>query len=726
MEAARSSPVEELSLKKQTANNEPFMNSPAATAVPRLSQTINPAGTKEMRIETASDAPLVITGQTADGLATLPLAPSSKSLEPRGKDVEVDAFAPDGKTGRFIVGGSVNSELGKAAAAAKPTEAKASATVPMDAKESLDATAGAGGMGGGGGSMPKTSAPQPKRELEQESIELQQQSVDSLYFKQLKESKEEASLPNAAADPNKPLGLSAAAIPSEAKEHQFLEEDYARGLDNLRRLPKSPSGDRFEKINEAPFVDAKAAPLSTFSVDVDTASYSKVRQYLMQANALPQPNAVRIEEMINYFDYNYAGPTGEEPFASNMAVSHCPWNASHQLIRIGLQAKKIEVKERPKANIVFLLDVSGSMDEPNKLPLVKQAIAMMTKQLGENDRIAMVVYAGAAGCVLPSITGDHQAEILAALDNLSAGGSTNGGQGIELAYSIARDHFIPGGINRIILCTDGDFNVGTTSNEGLIKLVETNAKSKIFLTCLGFGMGNYNDSMMEQITNRGNGVYGMIDNIHEARKLMVEQLSGALIAVAKDVKIQVEFNPTKVARYRLIGYENRRLANADFNNDAKDAGEIGAGHRVTALYEIIPVGAVSDALDPPVDELRYSKKKSEAKPNETSAAKATPAEEIANSDEWMTLKLRYKQPEGDVSSKVEFYLKDSDVEAKHSDVDFEWASAVAEFGLLLRRSQYAPQANWSKLINRAQNAAGDNRYRLECLEMMIKARALSK
>ncbi len=248
---------------------------------------------------------------------------------------------------------------------------------------------------------------------------------------------------------------------------------------------------------------------------------------------------------------------------------------------------------------------------------------MMTKQLGENDRIAMVVYAGAAGCVLPSITGDHQAEILAALDNLSAGGSTNGGQGIELAYSIARDHFIPGGINRIILCTDGDFNVGTTSNEGLIKLVETNAKSKIFLTCLGFGMGNYNDSMMEQITNRGNGVYGMIDNIHEARKLMVEQLSGALIAVAKDVKIQVEFNPTKVARYRLIGYENRRLANADFNNDAKDAGEIGAGHRVTALYEIIPVGAVSDALDPPVDELRYSKKKSEAKPNETSAAKAT-------------------------------------------------------------------------------------------------------
>lgn len=726
MESARRSPVEELSLKKQLANDEPFINSPAATSVPRLSQTINPAGTKEMRIEPASDAPMVITGQTADGIATFPLAPSSKSLEPRGKDVEVDAFATDGKTGRFILGGSVNSELEKVAEAAKPNEANASATVPMDAKESLDATAGAGGMsggmGGGGVSMPKVSAPQPKLK---EGVEFQKQKSRSLDTNQLKDRDEDAFLPNVVADPNEPIGLQAAATPSEAKEHRFLEEDYARGIDSLRRLPNPPSGDRFEKVHEAPFVDAKAAPLSTFSVDVDTASYSKVRQYLMQANSLPQPNAVRIEEMINYFDYNYAGPTDEKPFASNMAISNCPWNASHQLIRIGLQAKKIEVKERPKANIVFLLDVSGSMDEPNKLPLVKQAITMMTKQLGENDRIAMVVYAGAAGCVLPSITGDHQAEILAALDNLSAGGSTNGGQGIELAYSIARDHFIAGGINRIILCTDGDFNVGTTSNEGLIRLVENNAKSKIFLTCLGFGMGNYNDSMMEQITNRGNGVYGMIDNIHEARRLMVEQLSGTLMAVAKDVKIQVEFNPTKIARYRLIGYENRRLANADFNNDAKDAGEIGAGHRVTALYEIIPVGAVSDALDPPVDELRYSKKKSEAKPDETSTAKATPAEEIANSDEWMTLKLRYKQPEGDVSSKVEFYLKDSDVKAKHSDVDFEWASAVAEFGLLLRRSQYAPQANWSKLISRAQNAAGDSSYRLECLEMMIKARALS-
>jgi Ca-activated chloride channel family protein len=486
-----------------------------------------------------------------------------------------------------------------------------------------------------------------------------------------------------------------------------------------------PRGDRFEPIVENPFLSTseRQYQLSTFSIDVDTASYSKIRQYLMQANALPTPNSVRIEEMINYFDYDYAGPEGEHPFASHMAVGPCPWNESHRLVRIGLQAKKIDFQERPKANLVFLLDVSGSMDEPNKLPLVKQSIAMLARQLGENDRIAMVVYAGAAGCVLPSTTGDKQTEILDALDRLQAGGSTNGGQGIELAYQIAREHFVKGGINRVILCTDGDFNVGTTSNEGLIKLVESNAKSKVFLTCLGYGMGNYNDSMMEQITNRGNGTYGMVDNIREARRLMVEQLSSTIMTVAKDVKIQVEFNPTKIAKYRLVGYENRKLANEDFNNDAKDAGEIGAGHRVTALYEIIPVGAVDNTV-PPVDEFRYGRKPESS--DEKKSDEVSKSEGVAFGNEWLTLKLRYKQPEGDVSTKFESFLTDADVEKKSADADYRWTACVAEFGLLLRHSRYAPQADWDRMIRRAQEAAGDNVYRLECIAMMIKAQELAK
>ena len=520
--------------------------------------------------------------------------------------------------------------------------------------------------------------------------------------------------------------LGVTSLLSGVKAVNSLELD-GRFLSELSAQP-SPSGDRYEPIVETPFITTEQAPLSTFSIDVDTASYSKIRQYLMQANQLPQPNAVRIEEMINYFEYDYAGPTDEHPFASNMAVAPCPWNEDHKLVRIGLQAKKMDIKERVKANIVFLLDVSGSMDEPNKLPLVKQAMTMLIRQLGENDRIAMVVYAGAAGCVLPSITGDKQAQILAALDDLNAGGSTNGGQGIELAYSIARDHFIPGGINRVILCTDGDFNVGTTSNEALIKLVQEQAKSNVFLTCLGFGIGNYNDSMMEQISNQGNGIYGMVDTALEARRLMIEQLSGTLVTVAKDVKIQVEMNPSKIASYRLIGYENRRLANEDFNNDKKDAGEIGAGHRVTALYEIVPVGVAPK--NSPVDDLRYSSKgKSELQPSKATTEKTNlgnlTSSNFEFAKEWLTLKLRYKQPEADVSSKREFFLTDEAVLNSAIDNDFQWSGAVAEFGLLLRRSQLAPQANWDQMLHRARSATGENAYRIECLEMMTKAKSLS-
>ncbi len=475
--------------------------------------------------------------------------------------------------------------------------------------------------------------------------------------------------------------------------------------------------DRFEKIVETPFVETQKAPLSTFSIDVDTASYSKIRQTLMEGNRLPSPSMVRIEEMINYFEYAYAGPQDERPFAAHMNVDRCPWNPEHQLVRIGLQAKKLDAQKRVNANIVFLLDVSGSMNEPNKLPLVKKSLAMLVNQLTENDRVAIVVYAGAAGCVLPSICGAEKQAILSSLDHLNAGGSTNGGQGIQLAYSIAKQHFIPGGANRVILCTDGDFNVGVTGDDALVAMMQENAKSNIFLTCLGFGAGNYNDTMMEKISNKGNGVYGMIDNELEGRRMMVEQLGGTLVTVAKDVKIQVDFNPAKVAGYRLIGYEDRRLANKDFDNDQKDAGEIGAGHRVTALYEVIPAGKWVGVNPPSESE---SSKYLQKPGTETKFETRTTGE---YSSEVLTLKVRYKEPEGSVSTKQEFVLKDSDRgDRPLVDRDMQWATSVAEFGLLLRRSEMAPQASWVEMLERASSSAGGDAYRLECLAMMRKAR----
>lgn len=487
------------------------------------------------------------------------------------------------------------------------------------------------------------------------------------------------------------------------------------------RAIEKQSGDRFEKIIETPFVATEQAPLSTFSIDVDTASYSKIRQYLNQSNAMPNPNMVRIEEMINYFEYEYSGPKDDTPFAAHMAVAQCPWNLEHRLVRIGLQARKIDMKNRPKANIVFLLDVSGSMNEPNKLPLVKKSLSLLASQLTENDNVAIVVYAGAAGCVLPSTNGANKQAILSSLEHLNAGGSTNGGQGIQLAYSIAKEHFIEGGVNRVILCTDGDFNVGVTGDSALVEMMQANAKSNIFLTCLGFGMGNYNDTMMEKISNQGNGIYGMIDNEIEARRMMVEQLAGTLVTVAKDVKIQVDFNPNQVAGYRLIGYEDRRLANKDFDNDQKDAGEIGAGHRVTALYEVIPAGKSINVT--PKNDGEASKYQQNQK------AEPKPADPVVGSEfasELLTLKVRYKQPEGSVSSKQEFVLNESDRdEQPQVDRDMQWATAVAEFGLLLRRSSMAPNADWSRMLERAEMATQGDAYRLECVQMMRKARSLS-
>ncbi len=496
---------------------------------------------------------------------------------------------------------------------------------------------------------------------------------------------------------------------------RFNKNSFGLALDDSQSMQKRGmgGGDRYDPIIENAFLSPRESPLSTFSIDVDTASYSKVRSYLKNYHQLPPPGAVRIEELVNYFPYSYAPPVDDTPFAAHQSVVACPWNPAHKLVRVALKGREIPQEKRPSSNLVFLLDVSGSMNESNRLPLVKRGIQMLINQLGENDRVAMVVYAGAAGLVLDSTTGDQKTTLLAAIDRLSAGGSTNGGDGIRLAYQLAQDHFITGGINRVILCTDGDFNVGTTSTDELVGLVEEKARGNVFLTVLGFGMGNLNDAMLEQISNRGNGTYAFIDTDHEAHKVMVEQLSGTLQTIAKDVKIQIEFNPARVAAYRLIGYENRILAAEDFNNDRKDAGEIGAGHTVTALYEIVPAGSDLPGATPQVDDLKY-----QAQPE---------AAPVTDNGELLTLKLRYKQPEGATSQLLEFPLVDGSRPFGEADRDFQFAAAVAAFGMKLRGSQHAGTISWPAILEIAQSACGadDGGYRTEFVELVRLATGLA-
>jgi Ca-activated chloride channel family protein len=508
--------------------------------------------------------------------------------------------------------------------------------------------------------------------------------------------------------------------PGFQRDFDFPEE-LKSNVPSLRRVQESSdraNGDRFDSIPETPFSIVVKEPLSTFSIDVDTASYSKLRQYVLENNVVPPASSIRIEEWLNYFDYKYPGPAGDDPFAAHMKMGDCPWNAKHKLVRVAIQAKKVANQDRPKSNLVFLIDVSGSMADANKLPLVKRTLGLLTAQLREQDRVAIVVYAGASGCVLPSTSGVQKDQILASINELQSGGSTNGGSGIELAYRIAKENFIPGGVNRVILCTDGDFNVGVTGTDALVSMMQEQAKSNIFLTCLGYGIGNYNDSMMEQISDKGNGTYAMVDSEMEARRVMTEQLSGTLVTVAKDVKIQIEFNPAKVYSYRLIGYENRRLAAADFNNDRKDAGEIGAGHRVTALYEIVPVGQ-EESIPGAIDELRFSK----AQKQEPSPV----AEGSVTSKDWLLLKIRSKQPESSQSTKQEFVLgefaNENAYEGEQSD--FDWALSVAEFGLLMRQSQLSPGMDWDKMLSRAMDATASDPYRRECVTIMQRAKALS-
>lgn len=466
----------------------------------------------------------------------------------------------------------------------------------------------------------------------------------------------------------------------------------------------------YDNIVENRFLAATKNPLSTFSIDVDEAAYSNVRRYINNGS-IPPPGAVRIEEMINYFDYTYPQPQNDEPFSVNTELSECPWSPQHRLVHIGLQGKEMPVQNLPNANIVFLIDVSGSMDEPNKLPLVKSSMKLLADQLRPDDKVAIVVYAGNAGLVLPATSGSNKTAIKNAIDQLGAGGSTAGGEGIQLAYKVARKNFVKDGNNRIILATDGDFNVGVSSDDELVSLIEKERKSGIFLSVLGYGMGNYKDNKMQQLADKGNGNHSYIDNINEARKVLVTEFGSTLFTIAKDVKIQIEFNPAKVQAYRLIGYENRVLAAEDFNDDKKDAGELGSGHTVTALYEVIPVGVKSEFMGD-VDPLKYQPAKTGASTN--------------GGNELMTIKLRYKKPDGEVSKLIVHPVIDTHLALANTSENFRFSAAVASFGMLLRNSAFKQDASFQQVVSLAKSSKGNdvNGYRQEFINLVQTAGSL--
>jgi Ca-activated chloride channel family protein len=469
--------------------------------------------------------------------------------------------------------------------------------------------------------------------------------------------------------------------------------------------------EEYDGITENIFHGALQNPLSTFSIDVDAASYSNIRRFI-QLGQKPPKDAVRIEEMVNYFDYDYKQPTGEDPFSIYTEISTAPWNKKHKLVHIGLQGKNIPKENLPPSNLVFLIDVSGSMSDENKLPLLKASFKLLVEQLREQDRVAIVVYAGAAGVVLPSTSGAEKKKIIESLENLQAGGSTAGGEGIKLAYKIAKENFKKEGNNRVILATDGDFNVGESSNAAMERLVEEKRNDGIFLTTLGFGMGNYKDSKMEILADKGNGNYMYIDSILEAQKALVNEFGGTLFTIAKDVKLQIEFNPVKVKAYRLIGYENRVLKNEDFNNDKKDAGELGSGHTVTALYEIVPVGVESEFYK--IDELKYQTTKVNSN--------------TAMSNEIMTVKFRYKKPDGEVSKLIVHPMVDTQMELDRTSQDFRWSAAVAAFGMILRESEYVKDFSVTDVEFLAKGARGVDKdgYRAEFINLLKSSVALAK
>ncbi|GEP50538.1 VWA domain-containing protein [Flavobacterium noncentrifugens] len=450
-----------------------------------------------------------------------------------------------------------------------------------------------------------------------------------------------------------------------------------RHYDTMVPVPVPVANEDYDSFVENPFETPKNAPLSTFSIDVDNASYTNVRRFINNGQTVPA-DAVRVEEMINFFKYTYPQPLNSNPFSINTEYSESPWNPKHKLLRIGLQGKNIPTDNLPASNLVFLIDVSGSMSDANKLPLLKQSLKILVQELRKEDKVAIVVYAGAAGLVLPPTSGSEKKTIVDALENLQAGGSTAGGAGIELAYKTAQENFIKGGNNRVILATDGDFNVGSSSNKDMETLITEKRKSGVFLTCLGYGMGNYKDSKMEILSDKGNGNYAYIDNIQEANRFLGKEFKGSMFAIAKDVKIQIEFNPKQVQAYRLIGYENRKLRPEDFTDDKIDAGELGSGHTVTALYEIVPVGVESDFTGN-IPNLKYTKTEATLNNN--------------YNDELATVKFRYKKPDGDKSIEMVHVIKNTPSLLQNATEDFKFSAAVAWFGLKLRDSKFIGNKN---------------------------------
>jgi Ca-activated chloride channel family protein len=513
-------------------------------------------------------------------------------------------------------------------------------------------------------------------------------------------------MPAARLETDQASNASAAELGRAKAEMKMASSRYAPPPPMLAMPSPNPANtERYEHQKDNGAQLAAEQPVSTFSIDVDTGAYANVRRFLNDGQ-LPPQDAVRVEELINYFDYEYATPNARDtPFRVSTELAAAPWNSQALLMRIGIKGFEVEAKERPAANLVFLIDVSGSMDSPDKLPLLKNAFRMLTDQLTSRDRVSMVVYAGSSGVVLEPTPGNAKNQIQEALARLSAGGSTNGASGIQLAYKLAHDTLVKGGINRVVLATDGDFNVGTVDFEALVDIVERERSTGVELTTLGFGTGNYNENLMERLADAGNGNYAYIDTLSEARKVLVSQLSSTLYTIAKDVKIQVEFNPSEVLEYRLIGYENRMLAREDFNNDKVDAGEIGAGHRVTALYEVIPVGAKGR-----VDNLRYGAK------TEAAAGKG----ELAN------VRLRYKKPGTDTSQLLEYPIRKDSV-AERVSADFRFAASVAAFGQLLRGGKYMGDFNYGDVTKLASGAMGEDRdgYRKEFVSLVALAKSLT-
>ncbi len=527
------------------------------------------------------------------------------------------------------------------------------------------------------------------------------------------------------ADQTTSVDFKLVSVNTEQEVYEFIApaekkamHDQVRGVVQPMRIMGVGTGEgyidhnteEYDKIDESGFYQVIQKPLSTFAADVDVASYSNARRFIMQ-DQMPYKDAVRSEEFINYFTYDYKPPNQGRPLSINMEYSDCPWNPDHNLVHIGLQGKKLAREEQRASNLVFLIDVSGSMNNPKKLPLLKKSYKLLVEQLKPEDKIAIVVYAGSAGLVLPATSGANKAEIISAIERLQAGGSTAGGAGIQLAYKVAKENYIKEGNNRVILATDGDFNVGISSTSELVRFIEEKRDDGIFLTILGFGMGNYKDNRLQELADRGNGNHAYIDNIMEAKKVLVNEITSTLFTIAKDVKIQVEFNPVKISSYRLIGYENRKLEDKDFTDDTKDAGEIGAGHTVTALYEVVPVGKENADTD---YDLKYQ---------ETKIKK-----DAHTSDEVLTVRIRYKDPDGKKSKEFSEALKGDPVRLSKSSNNFRFSAAVAEFSMILRDSEFKENSNLESVEDLARNAKGDDQfgYRAEFLTLVDRVKILKE